>query len=207
MIYDYLIKTFNKGEPFFLSEIPTKSKAYLKLEMKRLVDKGLVSRYLKGVYYLPYKTILGTDGKVSFNDYIKKKYFFNGDIAIGYLTGVALANMYGFTTQVSAVYSIVSNVATTKERKINIKDRRVIIYKPYVKITNENVNELEFLEMMRIIDIYAEDKTDEIKKEINKYIENKKIDFNKVKKYINYFPNIVYKNIYKYGVMSELVQR
>lgn len=207
MIYDYLIKTFNKGEPFFLSEIPTKSKAYLKLEMKRLVDKGLVSRYLKGVYYLPYKTILGTDGKVSFNDYIKKKYFYNGDIAIGYLTGVALANMYGFTTQVSAVYSIVSNVATTKERKLNIKDRRVIIYKPYVKITNENVNELEFLEMMRIIDIYAEDKTDEIKKEINKYIENKKIDFNKVKKYINCFPNIVYKNIYKYGVMSELVQR
>ena len=159
MIYNYIVKKFKKGELFFLSELPAKSKSYLKLEMKRLVDKGLVSRYLKGVYYLPYKTILGTEGKVSFNEYIKKKYFFDGNKTIGYLTGVALANMYGFTTQVSAVYSIVSNAATTKERKLNIKDRRVIIYKPYVEITNENVNELEFLELMRIVDVYAEYKT------------------------------------------------
>ena len=205
MIYNYIVKKFKKGEPFFLSELPAKSKSYLRLEMKRLVDKGLVSRYLKGVYYLPYKTILGTEGKVSFNDYIKKKYFFDGNNPIGYLTGVALANMYGFTTQVSAVYSIVSNAATTKERKLNIKDRRVIIYKPYVEITNENVNELEFLELMRIVDVYAEYKADEIKKGIDKYITNKMIDFKKVKKYITYFPNIVYKNIYKYGVVNELV--
>ncbi len=205
MIYDYLIKKYKKGEPFFLSELPCNSKSYLKLEMKRLVDKGLVSRYLRGVYYLPYKTILGTDGCVSFNDYIKKKYFFSGKNAIGYLTGVALVNMYGFTTQVSAIYSIVSNAATTKERKLNIKKRRVTIYKPYVKITNENVNELEFLEIMRIIDVYAEYKTEEIKKGINNYIKNKNIDFKKVKEYIKYFPNIVYKNIYKYGVISELV--
>ena len=207
MIYNYIVKRFKNGEPFFLSELPAKSKSYLKLEMKRLVDKGLVSRYLKGVYYLPYKTILGTEGKVSFNEYIKKKFFFDGNKTIGYLTGVALANMYGFTTQVSAVYSIVSNAATTKERKLNIKDRRVIIYKPYVEITNDNVNELEFLELMRIVDVYAEYKTDEIKNAINKYITNKMIDFKKVKEYIACFPDIVYKNIYKYGVMNELVQR
>ncbi len=201
MIYNYIVKKFKKGEPFFLSELPAKSKSYLKLEMKRLVDKGLVSRYLKGVYYLPYKTILGTEGKVSFNDYIKKKYFFDGNKPIGYLTGVALANMYGFTTQVSAVYSIVSNAATTKERKLNIKDRRVIIYKPYVEITNENVNELEFLELMRVLYKYAEINEKEIKKELNKYIQEKNIDFNKVKKLISYYPSIVYKNLYRSGII------
>lgn len=204
MIYDYLIKTFNKGEPFFLSEIPTKSKAYLKLEMKRLVDKGLVSRYLKGVYYLPYKTILGTDGKVLLEDYIKKRYLYNSDKRIGFYNGLRLANKYGFTTQNSAIYEFYTNNATTRQRTLTIDERKIVIRKPYAEITRSNINELEFLELMRVLYKYAEISESEIERELKNYIKEKDIDFNKVKKLINYYPSIVYKNLYKSGIIYEM---
>ena len=205
MIYNYLIKKFNKGEPFFLSELPTNSESYLKLEMKRLVDKGLVSRYLKGVYYLPYKTIIGTEGKVLLEDYIKKRYLYNNNKAIGFYSGLRLTNKYGFTTQNSAVYEFYTNSATTKQRTLMVDKRQLIMYKPYIKITKDNINELEFLELMRVLYKYAEISDIEIKKELKKYIKEKNIDFKKVKKYIDYYPSIVYKNLYKSGVIYEMV--
>ena len=204
MIYNYIVKKFKKGEPFFLSELPAKSKSYLKLEMKRLVDKGLVSRYLKGVYYLPYKTILGTEGKVLLEDYIKKRYLCNNSDATGFYSGLRLANKYGFTTQNSAIYEFYTNIATTKQRTLIVDDRKIILYKPYVKITKNNVNELEFLEIMRVLYKYAEINEKEIKTELNKYIQEKNIDFSKVKKLINYYPSIVYKNFYRSGIINEM---
>ena len=204
MIYNYIVKKFKKGEPFFLSELPAKSKSYLKLEMKRLVDKGLVSRYLKGVYYLPYKTILGTEGKVLLEDYIKRRYLYNNSATMGFYSGLRLVNKYGFTTQNSAIYEFYTNKATTKQRTLIVDERKIIIYKPFVAITKNNINELEFLELMRVLYKYAEINEKGIKKELNKYIQEKNIDFNKVKKLISYYPSIVYKNLYRSGIINEM---
>lgn len=72
MIYNYILKKFNYVDPIFLPEIPSKSKSYLRLAVKKLVDKGLIERFYNGVYFLPYKTILGTMGKISFEKFIEK---------------------------------------------------------------------------------------------------------------------------------------
>ena len=93
MIYDYIIMNYGKGEPIFLSELPFESKDYLRQEMKQLVDEGKLERLYNGVYYLPYLTLLGTQGRISIDSYIEKKYLRNG----GYVTGLQLANKYGFT--------------------------------------------------------------------------------------------------------------
>ena len=74
MIYDYIKERYGKGEAIFLSELPGKSRGYLRLEMKKLVDEGKLERLSNGVYYLPYTTILGTKGRVSMKKYIEKKY-------------------------------------------------------------------------------------------------------------------------------------
>ena len=73
MIYDYIINTYKNGDPIFLEELPGNSKDYLRQEMKKLVDKGKLNRLYNGVYYLPYMTILGTDGRISIDRYIEKK--------------------------------------------------------------------------------------------------------------------------------------
>lgn len=205
MLYNYLLKNYNNGDPIFLSEIPGKSKSYTRLAIKKLVDKGALERFYNGVYFLPYKTILGTRGKISFEKFLDKKFLFNNNETVGFIGGVRLANMYGFTTQNSSGYDIYSNAATTKQRALVIDNRKVNIYKPYVKINKDNVKVLEFLELMRNVYKYSELNDIDIKRKIKKYIKINNINFNKVKKYIEYYPDIIYKNLYKAGLMKRIV--
>ena len=64
--------------------------------------------------------------------------------------------MYGFTTQNPACIEVCSNEATTKQRKVDIDGRRVIVYKPVTEITEENITTLQFLDLMSSIDKYSE---------------------------------------------------
>ena len=57
MIYNYILEKFEYGEPIFFSELPGKSKDYLRQQIKKLVDNGNLERLYNGVYYLPYTTI------------------------------------------------------------------------------------------------------------------------------------------------------
>lgn len=154
---------------------------------------------------MPYKTILGTKGKISFEKFLEKKFLFNNKENIGFIGGIRLANIYGLTTQNASVYDIYSNAATTNQRALNIEKRKVNIYKTYVKINKDNIKVLEFLELMCNVYKYSELNNDEIKRKINEYIKINNINFKKVKKYIEYYPDVIYKNIYKAGLMNELV--
>lgn len=205
MLYTELVEKFENGEPIFLSEITGYSKDYIRQEMKRLTDEGLIERVYNGVYYIPYVTILGTKGKVSTQKYIEKKYIMKFGSSIGFYSGLSLANLLGFTTQNPSFFEICSNSATTKQRKINIDGVNLIVYKPVVEITNENRRELEFLELMKIIDKYCELSEDDMKNKLFSYVHDRKIDFKIVKKYLPLYPDKVYRNIYVGGLMNELV--
>jgi len=205
MIYEYIINNYKQGEPIFLNEIPGSTNDVVRQEMKRLTDEKKLVRLYNGVYYLPYKTILGTEGKVSIDKYIEKKYLnANGKIT-GFYTGLSLVNKYGFTSQNPSVYEICSNVATTKMRKQDVGGNNLIIYKPLALITRDNVKELEFLDLMSIIDKYSELSGEEYKRKLKEYVNNVDINFNVVKEYISLFPAVVYKNVYEGGLMNELV--
>ena len=205
MLYDYIITNYQKDEPIFLAELPGKSREYVRQEMKKLTDEGKIERLYNGVYYRSYKTILGTKGKVSVDKFIQKKFLeTNGNIS-GYITGIQLANMYGFTTQNPSCYEICSNEASTKQRKLNIDGRQIIIYKPVINISKENKSALQFLDFMSTVDKYSEISGDEFATKIKIFIANVGVDFEQVKKYISLFPDRVYRNIYQGGLMNELV--
>ena len=205
MLYDYIIANYDKGEPILLSELPGDSKDYIRQEMKRLTDEGKIERLYNGVYYLPYVTILGTKGGISFDKLLEKKFMsYQGKIS-GYITGLQLANMYGFTTQNPAYLEICSNEATTKQRKLDIDGRKIIVYKPVTKITGENKTALQFLDLMTFIDRYSELTDREFKKKIKEFVKTINVDFNMVKEYIALYPDRVFRNIYKGGLIGELV--
>lgn len=205
MIYDYIIANFQKDEPFFLVELPGKSREAVRQEMKKLTDEGKVVRLYNGVYYLSYKTILGTKGRVSVDKFIKKKYLEANGETTGYITGIQLANMYGFTTQNPSCYEVCSNEASTKQRKLDVDGRQVIVYKPVVDISEENKGALQFLDLMSTIDKYSEVNGDEFTVKMREFIRKAEVDFEQVKKYIAMFPDRVYRNIYQGGLMNELV--
>lgn len=205
MLYDYIITNYQKDEPIFLAELPGKSSASVRQEMKKLTDEGKLERLYNGVYYIAYRTILGTKGKVSIDKFIQKKFLeANGEVS-GYITGIQLANMYGFTTQNPSCYEVCSNEASTKQRKLKIDGRQIIVYKPVVNISKENKGSLQFLDLMSTIDKYSEIKGDEFTEKIKAFIAMVDVDFEQVKKYLSLFPDKVYRNIYQGGLMHELV--
>lgn len=205
MLYDYIITNYQKDEPIFLAELPGKSSESVRQEMKKLTDEGKLERLYNGVYYIAYRTILGTKGKVSIDKFIQKKFLeANGEVS-GYITGIQLANMYGFTTQNPSCYEVCSNEASTKQRKLKIDGRQIIVYKPVVNISKENKGSLQFLDLMSTIDKYSEIKGDEFTAKIKAFIAMVDVDFEQVKKYLSLFPDKVYRNIYQGGLMHELV--
>ena len=201
MVYEYIIQNYKNGEPIFLSELPGKSKDYLRQEMKQLCDDGRLERLYNGVYFLPYITILGTKGKISIEQYIEKKYLNTG----GYVTGLQLANKYGFTTQNPSCYEVCSNEATTKQRKQIIDGNTIIVYKPVINITEKNKSGMQFLDLMSVIDKYSEITGEELASKLMKYVKTVNVDFSVVKELLPLYPDKVYRNIYEGGLMSELV--
>ena len=205
MLYDYILKNYEKDEPIFLSELPGDSRDYVRQEMKKLVDEGKLERLFNGVYYLSYTTILGTKGKMSIDKYVDKKFIKSNGRVTGYITGIQLANMYGFTTQNPDCIEVCSNEATTKQRKIYVDGRKIIVYKPLAEITKENKSALQFLDLMTTIDKYSELSGDLLKEKLQVFVKAINVDFEIVKKYISLFPDKVYRNIYQGGLMIELV--
>ena len=205
MLYDYILKNYEKDGPIFLSELPGDSRDYVRQEMKKLVDDGKLERLFNGVYYLSYTTILGTKGKMSIDKYVDKKFIKSNGRVTGYITGIQLANMYGFTTQTPACIEVCSNEATTKQRKLCIDGRNLIVYKPITEITKENQTALQFLDLMTTIDKYSEISGNLLRMKLKEFVNILNVDFSIVKRYIALFPDRVYRNIYQGGLMGELV--
>lgn len=205
MLYDYIITNYKKDEPIFLAELPGKSKESVRQEMKKLADEGKIERLYNGVYYLSYKTILGTKGKVSVDKFVQKRYLKANGRTTGYITGIQLANMYGFTTQNPSCYEVCSNEASTKQRKLDIDGRQIIIYKPVAEVSDENKATLQFLDLMSKVDKYSEISGEELQSKLKEFVVAIGVDFEQVKKYISLFPDRVYRNIYQGGLMNELV--
>ena len=205
MLYDYILKNYEKDEPIFLSELPGDSRDYVRQEMKKLVDDGKLERLFNGVYYLSYTTILGTKGKMSIDKYVDKKFIKSNGRVTGYITGIQLANMYGFTTQTPACIEVCSNEATTKQRKLCIDGRNLIVYKPITEITKENQTALQFLDLMTTIDKYSEISGNLLRMKLKEFVNILNVDFSIIKRYIALFPDRVYRNIYQGGLMGELV--
>ncbi|MBQ8956043.1 MAG: hypothetical protein IJ075_03650, partial [Lachnospiraceae bacterium] len=162
-------------------------------------------RLYNGVYYLSYVTILGTKGKISVDKYIDKKYLSAGGKTSGYITGVGLANKYGFTTQNPACYEVCSNEATTKQRKQDIDGNTIVVYKPVAEVTKQNCSSLQFLDLMSTIDKYSEITGEELIRKLRRYVDIVNVDFAIVKQYLSFYPDKVYRNIYEGGLMGELV--
>lgn len=205
MLYDYIVENYDKDEPIFVAELPGNSKDYIRQELKRLTDEGKLTRLFNGVYYRSYKTILGTEGKISVEKYVEKKFVKSEGTTIGYITGIQLANMYGFTSQNPSYIEVCTNEASTKQRRLDIDGRKIIVYKPVADITEENASALQFLDLMSNIDKYSELTEKSLAKKLKEYIKTANVDFRVVKKYISLFPDRVYKNIYNGGLMNELV--
>ena len=204
MLYDYLMENYGENTPIFVSELDIEglNDSTLRVQIKKMTDAGMLKRFDTGIYFIPKKTIFKSGSTISAMQVIEKKYLKNKDKVCGYLSGYMLVNMAGLTTQVPAVYEVVSNNATTDYRKIMISKTRVIVRRPKVSVTNENVRILQFLDLLKDVDVYSEEEGDNLKKRMLEIMKRLDITFSALEPYLSFYPEKIYKNMYETGVLA-----
>ena len=127
---------------------------------------------------------------------IRDRYIARNGKVEGYYSGFTFANQLGVTTQVPYILEIVSNTASAKVRVVDVKGQRIILRKPRVEITEQNYRILQFLDLLKDIDLYTDDNI-EVAARLNKYVRDEKMRQEDLDKYISYYPDRVYRNLYE----------
>lgn len=112
--------------------------------IERLIRKGIIKRVSTGVFYKPKQTAFG-ELRPQEEELLKPYLFINGK-RIAYITGGALYNRMGLTTQIPKTIKVASKTkrVTTKIGKTQVKP-----IKSYVDVTNENYYLLEILDAFK----------------------------------------------------------
>ncbi len=202
MIYDYLSNNYAKGEPIFLTDINIEgmTEENVRYHLKKLTDDGTICRFESGVYYLPKSNIFGDIAVLSADTVAMHKYVSRRGKRVGYYAGYTLANQLGLSTQVPFKQEIVSNYAPAQVREISIKNKRYIIRRPVIEVTDENAYALQLLDCLKNIDKAAEEDMQVCGSILTKYALLHQITKKQVDRLLEYYPIKIYKAIYETGV-------
>ena len=202
LLYEYLKENYVMGEPIFASDIniPDMTEENLRYHLKRLTDDGIICRFEPGIYYFPKTSILGEKMLLSADTVAVHKYIMRRGKRVGYYSGYTLANRMGLSTQVPFTEEITSNYAPAPVRELTIKNRKFIVRRPAVEITEENVMVLQFLDCLKDVDKCAEEELDICGQILTKYAKEHGITKVMIDKFIEKYPVKIYKAIYETGV-------
>jgi len=112
--------------------------------IERMLKAGVIQRVSTGLFYRPKKTIFGV--LTPDEQELLRPYLFEGRKRIAYITGGALYNRLGLTTQVPKNIKICSY---SKRIDLNIGNMRVTSVRSYVEIDNKNYTMLELLDALK----------------------------------------------------------
>lgn len=128
------------------------------------------------------------------------KYITRKGKRIGYYSGYTLANRMGLSTQVPFTEEITSNYAPASVRKLTIKNRKYIVRRPIVEVTEDNVTVLELLDCLKDIEKCAEEEPEVCGRILTAYAKRHDITKAMIDKFIENYPLKIYKAIYETGI-------
>lgn len=197
MLLEYLQENYKVNEPIFVSDIKLPvSNTNLRQMFKVLCDNGQIVRYDTGIYYLKGISRLKGGTSLSAGEVAKYKYIARNNQVNGYYSGYTFANQLGLTTQVPFIIEIVSNQASAKCREVSVKNQKIMLRKPRTQIDGENYRILQLLDLLKDLEMYADDIPDAVKR-IGFYAKELGLRRNEIDKYIGFYPVRIYKNIYE----------
>lgn len=204
MFYDYLLKTYGTNQPIFVSEISynNMSQNSIRQQVMNYASDGKLKRYDTGIYYIPEKTIFKSSGTLSQNTVIERKYLVEGSERCGYISGLNFANRLGITTQVPASCEVVTNKASKDYREATLASEKIIIRKPRVTVNESNYKYLQFLDLLKDIDLYSELEESLLKDRLNMYIKKTGIKFSQLEQFLSLYPDKLFRNMYRVGILN-----
>lgn len=205
-VYDFLRSKYADNEPIFLSDIRITGikDAVLRQYIRQLILEDKIKRFDAGIYFFPKKSIFKSGSTLSMMDVINRKYLSESGQSCGYISGLMFANQIGATTQIAAVYEIYTNKATTAYRETKLANQTLIFKKPCVTVTDENASVLQLMDFLKEAVAISELDIYDLKIRISDYMKTKEIAFSQIERYLSYYPERIYKNMYEVGLLSGL---
>lgn len=196
-LYEYLLDNYKESEPIFLADLQVDgmTRTNVRQQIKKLTDTGKVKRFDNGIYFLPKKTIFKSGSQLAPEKVLECKYLRNKDERCGYVSGLMFFNQMGLTTQVPMMYEVVSNKATNDYRETSLAKSRVIVRKPKVPVTERNYKILQFLDMLKDVDVYSEVTGKPLQDRLYRYMDNAHLSISEMEPYFAYYPDKLYKNL------------
>lgn len=196
-LYNYLLANYKENEPILSASLSISgiSPTNMRQQLKKLTDSGKLKRFDSGVYYLPKKSIFKSGSPLAPEKVLECKYLREKDNRCGYLSGLMFFNQLGLTTQVPMQYEVVTNKATNEYRETSLAKSRVIVRRPKVPVTECNYKALQFLDMMKDVDIYSEITGIELQKRLYRYMDNSNLSITSLEPFFSYYPDRLYKNL------------
>lgn len=204
-LYEYLVQNYGVSKPIFLSDIKIEgmTNVNLRQQMKKLHDLGKIRRLDSGIYFVPVKVNSHIEFQPSIEKVIEQKYLIDKNKCCGYISGLLFANqLEGLEVQTPTVYEIVTNKATKHFRETSLADIKIIIRKPRNTVTEENYKILQFLDLIKDIDIFCEAIDNNAKDCIIKYMKKVMLEFTMLEPYLSDYPDKIYKNMYQLGLLQ-----
>lgn len=196
-LYEYLLDNYKENEPIFLADLQVDgmTRTNVRQQIKKLTDIGKVKRFDNGIYFLPKKTIFKSGSQLAPEKVLECKYLRDKDERYGYVSGLMFFNQMGLTTQVPMMYEVVSNKATNDYRETSLAKSRVIVRKPKVPVTEKNYKALQFLDMLKDVDVYSEVTGKPLKDRLYRYMDDANLSISEMEPYFAYYPDKLYKNL------------
>ena len=196
-LYEYLLDNYKENEPIFLADLQVDgmTRTNVRQQIKKLTDTGKVKRFDNGIYFLPKKTIFKSGSQLAPEKVLECKYLRDKDERCGYVSGLMFFNQMGLTTQVPMMYEVVSNKATNDYRETSLAKSRVIVRKPKVPVTEKNCKALQFLDMLKDVDVYSEVTGKPLQDRLYRYMDDANLSISEMEPYFAYYPDKLYKNL------------
>ena len=196
-LYEYLLDNYKENEPIFLVDLQVDgmTRTNVRQQIKKLTDTGKVKRFDNGIYFLPKKTIFKSGSQLAPEKVLECKYLRDKDERCGYVSGLMFFNQMGLTTQVPMMYEVVSNKATNDYRETSLAKSRVIVRKPKVLVTEKNYKALQFLDMLKDVDVYSEVTGKPLQDRLYRYMDDANLSISEMEPYFAYYPDKLYKNL------------
>ena len=188
MVVEMLKKQYRPCEPIVLSDMKwlKQSPGALRQAFKRMSDKGIVKRYMNGVYYFPDKGKMPTVDEVVTGLYIgnRKKTF-------GYYAGFVLGRQLEVTEREDKYPLIITNKENSRGRYRTIANKKVYLRKPYIQITRDNVNAVAVLDFIREWEMYSDLEESDTFVKVREYLKKQNISKKELLDVAVYFPSKV----------------
>lgn len=207
-LYEYLLDNYKENEPIFLADLQVDgmTRTNVRQQIKKLTDTGKVKRFDNGIYFLPKKTIFKSGSQLAPEKVLECKYLRDKDERCGYVSGLMFFNQMGLTTQVPMMYEVVSNKATNDYRETSLAKSRVIVRKPKVPVTEKNYKDLQFLDMLKVVDVYSEVTGKPLQERLYRYMDDAHLSISEMEPYFAYYPDKLYKNLVETRVIYKDIE-